>query len=143
MAINASVVTAPDRYKITLTTSDNEVVVIDSKDTTFTIPPLPIGRKGEDGKSAYQIALDNGFIGSETEWLASLKGEKGDNGTTFTHTQIQASTEWIVVHNLNKKPSVTIVDSSGSIIYSDVAYDSLNQVTIKFNVAMSGEVYFN
>lgn len=32
------------------------------------------------GKSAYQIAVDNGFRGTETEWLASLKGDKGDKG---------------------------------------------------------------
>ena len=38
------------------------------------------GTKGEDGKSAYQIALDEGFEGSETEWLASLKGVDGRNG---------------------------------------------------------------
>jgi hypothetical protein len=36
--------------------------------------------KGEQGKSAYQIALDNGFKGTEQEWLISLKGEKGDRG---------------------------------------------------------------
>lgn len=35
---------------------------------------------GADGKSAYQIAVDNGFEGTEEEWLASLKGEKGDPG---------------------------------------------------------------
>lgn len=29
------------------------------------------------GKSAYQIALDNGFKGTEAEWLESLKGEDG------------------------------------------------------------------
>lgn len=29
--------------------------------------------KGKNGKSAYQIAVDNGFTGTETEWLASLK----------------------------------------------------------------------
>ena len=37
------------------------------------------------GKSAYEIAVDNGFVGTETEWLESLKGsvgDKGDNGTT-------------------------------------------------------------
>ena len=34
---------------------------------------------GKDGKSAYQIAVDNGFEGSESEWLASLKGDKGDS----------------------------------------------------------------
>ena len=38
------------------------------------------GAPGVDGKSAYQIAVDNGFVGNETEWLASLKGEKGDQG---------------------------------------------------------------
>lgn len=37
---------------------------------------------GADGKSAYEIAVDNGFVGTETEWLASLKGEKGDKGDT-------------------------------------------------------------
>lgn len=40
---------------------------------------------GTAGKSAYEIAVDNGFVGTETEWLESLKGsegEKGDNGTT-------------------------------------------------------------
>ena len=32
------------------------------------------GPPGDDGESAYQIALDNGFVGTEVEWLASLKG---------------------------------------------------------------------
>lgn len=32
------------------------------------------------GNSAYDIALKHGFIGSEDEWLASLKGEKGEQG---------------------------------------------------------------
>lgn len=35
------------------------------------------GKDGSDGKSAYQVALDNGFVGSEQDWLASLKGEPG------------------------------------------------------------------
>lgn len=34
-----------------------------------------VGVKGDDGKSAYQVAVDNGFQGTEEEWLASLKGE--------------------------------------------------------------------
>lgn len=33
------------------------------------------------GKSAYEVAVENGFIGSEGEWLKSLKGEKGDQGS--------------------------------------------------------------
>lgn len=39
------------------------------------------GAKGEGGKSAYDLAVENGFVGTETEWLASQKGEKGEPGT--------------------------------------------------------------
>lgn len=39
------------------------------------------GDKGDPGKSAYEIAVDNGYSGTESEWLASLKGDKGDPGT--------------------------------------------------------------
>ena len=38
------------------------------------------GDKGADGKSAYQIAVDNGYVGNESAWVASLKGDKGDTG---------------------------------------------------------------
>ena len=42
------------------------------------------GGTGTNGKSAYEIAVDNGFVGTETEWLESLKGAEGTNGATFT-----------------------------------------------------------
>lgn len=32
---------------------------------------------GADGKSAYQIAVENGFTGTEAEWIESLKGKDG------------------------------------------------------------------
>lgn len=41
---------------------------------------LPTGGAGADGLSAYQIAVNNGFIGSEADWLLSIKGQKGDKG---------------------------------------------------------------
>lgn len=44
------------------------------------IVPIPTatGEKGNDGASAYDIAVANGFEGTEEEWLASLKGDPGD-----------------------------------------------------------------
>lgn len=33
---------------------------------------------GLDGKSAYEIAVEHGYVGTEEEWLASLKGEPGE-----------------------------------------------------------------
>ena len=44
------------------------------------------GNLSGDGKSAYEIAVDNGFQGTEKEWLKSLQGETpyvGDNGNWF------------------------------------------------------------
>ena len=47
------------------------------------------GEFGTQGKSAYEIALDNGFQGTEQEWLKSLQGESpyiGENGNWFVGT---------------------------------------------------------
>ena len=38
------------------------------------------GDTGDQGENAYQVAVNNGFTGTESEWLASLKGETGDKG---------------------------------------------------------------
>ena len=38
------------------------------------------GAQGIQGLSAYQVAVQHGFEGTEDEWLISLKGEKGDPG---------------------------------------------------------------
>lgn len=40
------------------------------------------GISGSDGKSAYIIAVEHGFTGTETEWLQSLKGADGKDGIT-------------------------------------------------------------
>lgn len=37
---------------------------------------------GNDGKSAYEIAVKNGYTGTEAQWLASLKGADGADGYT-------------------------------------------------------------
>lgn len=39
-----------------------------------------IGKDGKNGKSAYQLAVDNGYPSDLDTWLASLKGDKGDKG---------------------------------------------------------------
>lgn len=40
------------------------------------------GKDGRDGKSAYQIAVQHGYGGSETAWLESLRGADGAKGDT-------------------------------------------------------------
>lgn len=41
-----------------------------------------VAKDGKDGKSAYQLAVDNGYPSDLDHWLASLKGEKGEKGDT-------------------------------------------------------------
>lgn len=41
-----------------------------------------VGPAGKEGKSAYDIYVENGGILTEVEWLASLKGEQGEPGKT-------------------------------------------------------------
>lgn len=43
-------------------------------------PAGPAGPIGAPGKSAYEIAVDNGFEGSQQEWLATIQGVEGPQG---------------------------------------------------------------
>lgn len=47
-----------------------------------------IGKDGKDGKSAYQLAVDNGYPSDLDTWLASLKGDKGDKGDTALSVKV-------------------------------------------------------
>lgn len=40
----------------------------------------PAGQDGAPGKSAYEIAVEDGFTGNVQEWLVSLKGDPGKDG---------------------------------------------------------------
>ena len=45
-------------------------------------PAGPQGASGTNGLSAYQVAVNNGFIGTEGQWLSSLQGAQGPAGAT-------------------------------------------------------------
>lgn len=47
-----------------------------------------IGKDGKDGKSAYQLAVDNGYPSSLDTWLASLKGDPGEKGETALSVKV-------------------------------------------------------
>ena len=43
-------------------------------------PQGPSGIDGIDGLNAYQVAVNNGFVGTEAQWVASLEGPQGPQG---------------------------------------------------------------
>lgn len=61
--------------------------------------------EGKNGKSAYDIAVANGFTGTESEWIASLKGDNGTNGTDGITPTITATA---TVDNTTGTPRVQV-----------------------------------
>ena len=59
------------------------ITIVDAEgETSATLHNGANGEKGTDGKSAYQIAVEQGYQDSESDWLSSLKGDKGEKGNT-------------------------------------------------------------
>ena len=59
------------------------ITIVDADgETSATLHNGANGEKGTDGKSAYQIAVEQGYQGSESDWLSSLKGDKGEKRDT-------------------------------------------------------------
>ena len=54
-----------------------------------------------------------------------------------------AASTWVINHNLGKYPSVSTVDSAGSIINGAVTYNDANKITVVFTSATSGKAYLN
>jgi len=64
---------------------------------------------GADGRSAYQVAVDNGYQGDQQSWLASLKGADGRDGTGGSN--VVAGSNIDVVDNEDGTQSVSLSDN--------------------------------
>jgi hypothetical protein len=91
-----------------------------------------------------QPALQNTIIIPTSTTSMSIKGVTGGGGDAhYMHSQGTAEANWVVNHNLNKKPSVTVVDSMDNIVHGEVEYLNNNSVSLTFAGAFSGKAYFN
>lgn len=82
------------------------------------------------GYSAYEIAVQNGFEGTEEEWLASLKGEPGDDAATITVNRKDAVDKNIMLYGtdipVQSGSTRTIAQAMENMVTSDVVVDSLD-----------------
>ena len=65
------------------------------------------------------------------------------NHVRYEHVQTEVSNSWLIQHNLNFYPNVTILDNDSPprIIEADIRYVDANSVRINMNVSMSGTAY--
>lgn len=101
--------------------------------------------KSGDSVSVSTVSTStNAITIKEPTVSVTVGGVIADGGDAhYTHTQGVASAEWTVVHNLGKKPAVTVVDSADSYVIGEVVYLNNNSVKLKFSGAFSGKAYFN
>jgi len=67
----------------------------------------------------------------------------GAQDKSHTHTQNVSSANWVITHNLNKFPTVTVKLSTGVIGTAAVTYQSENQLTVSLSGANTGTAYLN
>ena len=75
------------------------------------------GIDGANGKSAYELALEDGFVGSLHEWLLSLavRGGNGQNGTGISSVYVNSLGELIVTLTNGKILNAGVIASDGSV----------------------------
>lgn len=85
----------------------------------------------------------NLYVIQPDKTLKFIGVESGGEDKTYVYSQVTATKTWDIEHNLNKYPSVTIVDSGNNIVVGDVNYIDKNNVRVNFNAAFSGNAYLN
>ena len=62
---------------------------------------------------------------------------------TFTFNQVVASTTWVINHDLGKFPSITVIDTAGTVVTGEYTYTDNNNVTLTFSAGFAGKAYLN
>ena len=117
------------------------ITVTNGVPTNITITPV----------DAPTIAITNQVVSLITVALQGQQGIQGTQGIAgaagsdlrYTHIQSVPSATWVVTHSLNKKAVATVVDSTNSVVYGKIVYNSDDQMTLSFSGAFSGYAYFN
>ncbi|MFZ9242226.1 MAG: hypothetical protein ACO295_03360 [Sediminibacterium sp.] len=104
-------------------TNDNILV-----ETTEEVTSLVVGQSGPQGATGPQ----------------GLPGEVLFSDLSYVHVQNVAETVWVINHGLQFIPSITVIDSGGSVVEGSYSYSSDgNTVTLTFSVPFSGKAYLS
>ena len=97
----------------------------------------------------YDISLTyisgTGDLIADEDYLISLLryDVSGDSDKTFIFTQAVPSIVWNITHNLDKFPSVSVVNNNNIVINGEVTYIDKNNVQLNFSAGFAGKAYLN
>lgn len=106
---------------------DNEQIVSSLIDNNFVVEigtasiPGANGANGADGKSAYEIAVEEGYVGTESQWLSSLVGASGSSAydsyvKTTTDNPVLTETQWLASLKTGELITLTPTISDGGFV---------------------------
>ena len=98
-------------------------------DNTVTSTDKVLGTDSETGETK------NFSISSISSFLSS--------GGRYVHEQNSPSAVWTIQHNLEKFPSVVLVDTEDDVILGEINYESNNTIIITLSAAIPGKAFLN
>ena len=156
---------AETEFDLVVEPSSDFVTLAPPKEVKLTIEKSDLKLNVESESPDYDLIIEanpdvivlptNGLIGppgpagaTGSQGPAGPQGPQGATGPaggqiTYIHDQLIANTTWVITHNLNSYPSVTVVDTGGSEIIPDVTYVSANELVLHFAAVTSGKAYLN
>ena len=66
-----------------------------------------------------------------------------DTDKNYVFVQGVPATTWTIQHNLEKFPSITVIDSGNTVVIGQYTYINNNNVTLTFSAAFAGKAYLN
>jgi len=148
-----------DVYEVVFDPTTNVIEVVDA---STRIEVLSTGIQGAAGSSLISGSIDpppsdTGIVGDyyfftqEPYYIYGPKTESGWPATPFfqatgltrrtVFTQGAASDTWTIPHDLGGYPSVTVVNSTGTVVVGTVTYNSTSEIQIEFTAPFSGTAY--
>lgn len=118
----------------------NQITVGDTQVLTCDVNPITSG--GLDAPQG-TIATSLNGDGVYYKYGPNITDWRSVSSENYVHTQSIPSATWTVNHNLNRRVSVSVVDSTNKDIITQITWIDNNTVQVDFNGLMTGYVYCN
>lgn len=93
--------------------------------------------------AAAAAQYDSEMRGRMEAAVEQLEDYVATHAKTFTFDMPTEQTDWTINHNLDKYPSVTVVDTAGTVVEVEVKYINSNTVVLHADVPFAGTAYLN
>lgn len=147
MANNIDITTTDSIDIIVNEAQDTNVTVSDTDSPSFVVESveqsITVDAQDSISINVEQYSRPDVSVAAVVNPKIVVGGAGGSGDIHYIFSQDIPSALWTIQHDLNKKPSVTVVSSSDVVVYGDVTYLNTNKLTITFSAAFSGKAYLN